>query len=103
MTYNECAFQCAQYDSGQEHNALRQFINPQQCCLVHAWSWRERKLEDDLRLYSWLSETHERERITDLGEVVYLKFARGGRFTVGHYDNMRVDWGGVFDEALGVK
>jgi hypothetical protein len=26
--------------------------------------------EDDLRLYSWLSETHERERIADLGEVV---------------------------------
>ena len=43
----------------------------QQCCLVHAGSWRQRKLEDDLRLYSWLSETHERERITDLGEVVY--------------------------------
>jgi hypothetical protein len=43
----------------------------QQSCLVHVWSWRQRKLEDDLRLYSWLSETHERERITDLGEVVY--------------------------------
>src|SRR6202040_1699023 len=43
----------------------------QQCCLVHARSWRQGKLEDDLRLYSWLSETHERERTTDLGEVVY--------------------------------
>src|SRR5258708_38644875 len=42
-----------------------------QCCLVHARSWRQRKLEDDLRLYSWLSETHERERIADLGEVMY--------------------------------
>ena len=43
----------------------------QQCCLVHARRWRQRKLEDDFRLYSWLSETHERERIADLGEIVY--------------------------------
>src|SRR5258708_26896123 len=41
-----------------------------QCCLVHTRSWRQRKLEHDLRFYSWLSETHERERIADLGEVV---------------------------------
>jgi hypothetical protein len=32
---------------------------------------RQRKLEDDFRFYSWLSETHERERIADLGEIVY--------------------------------
>ena len=43
----------------------------QQCCLVHVRSWRQRKLEDDFRLYSWLSETHERERIAYLGEIVY--------------------------------
>src|SRR5258708_26715264 len=43
----------------------------QQCCLVHAGSWCQRKLEDDLRLYSWLSETREPERIADLGEVVH--------------------------------
>jgi hypothetical protein len=34
-------------------------------------SWRDRKLEDALRLYSWLSEPLERERIANLGEVVY--------------------------------
>ena len=39
--------------------------------LRHARSWRDRKLEDDLRLYSRLSETYERERIADLGKVVH--------------------------------
>jgi hypothetical protein len=43
----------------------------QQRSLIDTRSWRDRKLEDDLRLYSWLSETYKRERIADLGEVVY--------------------------------
>jgi hypothetical protein len=43
----------------------------QQCCLVHARSRRQRKLEGDFRLYAWLSEPHERERVADLGEIVY--------------------------------
>jgi len=46
-------------------------MQAQQCCLVHARRWRQRKLENNLRLYSWLSETYERERIADLREVVY--------------------------------
>ena len=43
----------------------------QQCSFVHARSWGDRKLEDDLRLYLWPSGTNKRERIADLGEVVY--------------------------------
>ena len=41
--------------------------------LRHARSWRDRKLEDDLRLYSRLCETYERERIADLGEVCTVR------------------------------
>jgi hypothetical protein len=44
----------------------------QQCSLVHARSWCDGEPEDDLRLYSWLAKTHERERIADFGEVVLL-------------------------------
>ena len=43
----------------------------QQGSLIHARSWRHGEPEEDLRLYSRLSETHERERIADLGEVVH--------------------------------
>src|ERR1700738_1970046 len=43
----------------------------QQCSFVHARSWRGGKLENDLRLDSWLSETHQGERIADRGEVVF--------------------------------
>ena len=42
-----------------------------QCSLIHARSWRDGEPEDDLRLYSWLSEVHERERNADFGQVVY--------------------------------
>src|SRR6516164_4312090 len=59
-------------DRLHDFETMRNPVNAlQQCFFVHARSWGDRKLEDDLRLYSWLSETNERERIVDLGEVVY--------------------------------
>src|SRR6516164_8236373 len=59
-------------DRLHDFETMRNPVNAlQQCSFVHARSWGDRKLEDDLRLYSRLSETHERERIVDLGEVVY--------------------------------
>src|SRR5215831_17115327 len=42
-----------------------------QCSLVHGRSWRDGKPEDDLRLYSRLSEAHKREPIADFGKVVH--------------------------------
>jgi len=59
-------------DRLHDFETMRNPVNAlQQCSFVHARSWGDRKLEDDLRLYARLSETNERERIVDLGEVVY--------------------------------
>src|SRR6516164_407258 len=59
-------------DRLHDFETMRNPVNAlQQCSFVHARGWGNRKLEDDLRLYSRLSETNERERIVDLGEVVY--------------------------------
>jgi len=58
-TYDECALQCAQDNSGQEHNAPRQFINPHR--LFHGvWmpQWLEERpevSEKAKKLYAYLT------------------------------------------------
>jgi collagenase-like PrtC family protease len=56
----------------------------QQCFFVHAGSWRDPNLEDDLRLYAWLSETHERKGFADLGDVVYRAIGESYLSSHGH-------------------
>jgi hypothetical protein len=41
-----------------------------QCHFVHVRIWCQGKLEDNLWLYPWLSETRERKGVAEIGEVM---------------------------------